>query len=107
MGALYRAHRTGRWRKSTTLVDAYLIHLDPPLGHAGHYAGVCEPGRVEERLAEHRAGAGSRLTQAAVRAGSELVLARTWAGVERAYETTLKSYGLRKRCPVCREKRSR
>jgi predicted GIY-YIG superfamily endonuclease len=37
-----------------------------PRGQARYYLGFCEDGRLEARLAEHRAGQGARITAAAV-----------------------------------------
>ncbi len=79
----------------------YLIHFNPPYKHARHYLGVTSR-PVAERLEEHRAGRGARLTQVAAEAGCVLELVRTWKG-GRALERRLKR---RKNapclCPKCR-----
>lgn len=60
----------------------YLIEFSKPLGNerhqARHYLGSCEDGRLDERLAEHRAGQGARITAAAVAIGAELRV--VWTG---------------------------
>lgn len=79
----------------------YLIHFDPPYKHARHYMGWTDNG-VEQRLAEHRAGRGARLTQVAAAAGCELILVRTWSNTERAHERVLKNRKNAPRmCPLC------
>ncbi len=78
----------------------YLIHFEPPYKHARHYIGETENG-VEQRLAEHRAGHGARLTQVAVGAGCQLLLVRTWQG-GRTQERRLKNQKNTPRlCPLC------
>lgn len=60
----------------------YLLKFSKPLGtdrhRAQHYLGFCEDGRLDERLAEHRAGQGARITAAAVRNGYDLQV--VWTG---------------------------
>lgn len=60
----------------------YLLEFSKPQGsrrhYASHYLGTCEDGRLEERLAEHRAGHGARITAAAVAIGAELRV--VWTG---------------------------
>lgn len=83
-------------------VDLYLLHLDPPLGHARHYLGSCSPGRAIARLGEHGSGRGAALTRAAVAGGSSLYIVNVWSGVRRYEEVRLKRGGhLRRFCPVC------
>lgn len=56
-----------------------------------------------QRIAEHRAGRGSRSTKGAVARGIGLLLARVWEDAPRGYEQELKSRGgFRKICPVCK-----
>lgn len=87
-----------------TTHSAYLIHFDPPYRHAGHYVGITLGGAeaVARRFEEHESGEGANLTRVARRAGSTLVLARTWIGVQRKFEMKLKGRGLRPLCPICR-----
>ena len=83
----------------------YLLHFSRPVGHAQHYIGQTDRD-VEERVAEHRAGRGSRLCAAAVAAGAELVLARVWRDAPRCFEQKVKNWGSAKRhCPVCKKER--
>lgn len=88
--------RTGRPR-----AVVYLLCLERHMSHARHYAGTSVD--VDRRLSEHRAGRGSKLTQAVVRAGIELRLAATWPGrhPEEKYFKLLKNSA--RHCPFCRE----
>lgn len=84
----------------------YLIHLSPALAHAKHYCGST-PNGVRKRMAKHKAGHGARLTQAALEAGCQLRLARTWeldtSHDARVLERTLKNnHRLADFCPICR-----
>lgn len=49
----------------------YLIRFSQALGNEKHsvwyYLGYCEDGRLDERLAEHRAGKAAKITAAVVR----------------------------------------
>jgi len=56
-----------------------------------HYIGYCEPGRITERLAQHRAGQGAKITAAAVERGYTLTLVAAVDG-GRALERRLKNY---------------
>jgi predicted GIY-YIG superfamily endonuclease len=77
----------------------YLLHFDPPLGHARHYIGWAKD--AEARLAEHVAGRGGRLPAAAAAAGCSIVIARTWDGT-RADERRMKRRKEHPRlCPIC------
>lgn len=79
----------------------YLLCLSRYMSHSKHYVGTSVD--VDRRLSEHRAGRGSKFTQAVVKAGIELILAAVWPG-ERPEE---KYFKLRKNsaryCPFCRE----
>ena len=97
MSALYR-NRNLFSRDLTAVVDAYLLHFDPPFKHARHYSGICEPGAVEERVKNHDAV----LVREAKKAGSTVTLARVWRDVPRRFELSLKSKSLKFRCPVCK-----
>lgn len=78
----------------------YLIHFDSPLCHARHYLGWSE--RLEDRIAEHRAGRGSRLMSAVNQAGIAWSVSRTWTGT-RALERNLHRRKASPRlCPICR-----
>ncbi len=78
----------------------YLIHFERPYRHAAHYLGWSE--RLEERLAEHRAGRGARLMEVVAEAHIDWTVARTWDGT-RARERQLNKQGGRSRlCPLCR-----
>lgn len=82
----------------------YLLHFDPPYRHARHYLGFTT-GDVFERIHEHRhcPSKASPLVQAALGAGSTVVLARVWQGGTRTQERRLKRQGGASRhCPFCR-----
>jgi predicted GIY-YIG superfamily endonuclease len=82
----------------------YVLHLDPPYKHAGHYVGWTATD-VQGRLATHLAGRGSPLIRAAVAAGAQVELADTMPG-SRALERRLKRWHKTSQfCPVCRARR--
>lgn len=63
---------------------------DKKHGTAQHYLGWCEDNRLEERIAEHRAGRGAKITQAAIKQGAELELVFILPGGTRDDERRLK-----------------
>lgn len=73
----------------------YLLKFRQPVGSGKkfvrYYMGYCEDHRIEERLAEHRAGQGARLTQVASERGIDFDLVRTWAGASRKDERRMKN----------------
>jgi predicted GIY-YIG superfamily endonuclease len=80
----------------------YLLHFSEPIKHARHYLGYTRVS-VYDRLIEHNAGRGARLTQVAVSMGIELHLARIWPGADRKFERRLKNRNnAPKLCPICR-----
>jgi predicted GIY-YIG superfamily endonuclease len=83
----------------------YLLHFDRPISErhtTQHYLGFTED--IEERLREHRAGHGARLTQVANERGIGYIVVRVWEDGDRTFERKLKN---RKNapclCPKCRE----
>lgn len=79
----------------------YLLHIEPAFKHAAHYAGVTNRDDLWQRLEEHRSGAGALMLRHAVRAGSQLMLARVWYNVPRKFELRIKGRSLRNLCPCC------
>jgi predicted GIY-YIG superfamily endonuclease len=81
------------------MATVYLIHFEQPYQHAKHYLGFTTD--LDARIADHRAGVGSRLLQVVNDAGIGWQVARTWTG-NRKFERQLKR---RKEapalCPVC------
>jgi hypothetical protein len=85
----------------------YLLHWDPPLEggqRPRHYLGWTDR-PVEERLADHLAdrNRAARVVVAAVAAGREIVIAKTWDG-DRTEESRLKRQwkkGWTRLCPIC------
>lgn len=79
----------------------YLLHFDPPYQHARHYLGFTDRD-VDARLEEHLTGRGSPLVRAAVLAGAEVTVTRTWEGGTRDQERRLKRRKNTPRlCPTC------
>lgn len=84
--------------------SGYLLHFDPPYKHARHYLGYVHGGveNIESRLEYHLAGHGSRLVRAAVAAGCEVRVVRTWHPFDRDTERLIKKRKCTPRlCPVC------
>jgi hypothetical protein len=97
----------------------YLLHMARPLGNlanaraqAQHYSGwaddpVGDGAGLERRIAEHLAGRGAKITQAAVAAGIEIELVACWRA-PLAFEKQLKRRKDAPRlCPVCCRKQGR
>lgn len=77
----------------------YLIHFDQPISHAQHYMGWSS--KPMDRVNEHFAGNGAKITKAFASAGIGGELVRTWPG-NRAFERTLKDRkNARGLCPKC------
>jgi hypothetical protein len=79
----------------------YLLHFHAPFGHARHYLGWAAHGHLADRLAEHAAGRGARLTQVVHAAGIGWTLARTWPGTRWKERSLKRQGGSSRRCPVC------
>ena len=87
--------------RNSTIGTVYLLHFERPLAHARHYLGWAID--AQARVDEHLAGDGSRLVRAVVRAGIHVELVRTWEGVDRNFERSLKRRGNgRSICPICK-----
>ena len=68
----------------------YLLHFSEAFSHARHYVGFTDD--LAARLERHRAGHGSKLVAAVIRAGITVEAVRTWQGSradERAPVSTL------------------
>jgi predicted GIY-YIG superfamily endonuclease len=95
--------KTNRQKKSLT-GTAYLFHFAEKYAHAQHYLGFAEV--LENRLAEHFQGRGSRLTQVVTSAGIKIECVRTWENVTRSDERKLKNRrDARALCPICKAER--
>jgi predicted GIY-YIG superfamily endonuclease len=87
----------------------YTLHFDPPYSpapdaprykQAAHYTGTSLEMRLAERLAEHEAGRGARITQVQRAAGGTWRVASVEPGGH-AREHQLKQHGASRRCPIC------
>lgn len=85
----------------------YLLHFDKPYAHAAHYLGFCEEGNLEKRLDVHRSGHGARLMEVISAAGINFTLARTWEGDRNRERQLKKQGGHSRKCPICREAKTR
>jgi hypothetical protein len=88
----------------------YTLHFDPPYKpgpdaprykQAAHYTGTALEARLAERLAEHEAGRGARLTQVQREAGGTWRVASVEPGGH-LLERRLKQHGAARRCPICK-----
>lgn len=87
----------------------YLLCFAPGIrrddrAHAKHYLGYVHggPENVDSRIAYHLAGRGSPLVKAAVDAGLEVTVVRTWTPSDRDTERRLKRQkNATSLCPVC------
>jgi len=85
----------------------YLLHFDQKLSHAQHYCGWT-PNGVDDRLALHLSGNGSKLVKAVVATGMSVMVARVWEHEDwqtaRQQERRMKNtHHLPSYCPVCRK----
>lgn len=88
---------------STKRWTVYLLHFSRPYKHARHYLGTTP--NLDERFVEHITGRGSPLVNAAVLAGIEVTVARTWKSGGRSRERRLKnSHNVPRLCPICQGK---
>ncbi len=81
----------------------YLLHFHPRFQHAGHYLGWTgnSHGDARSRFEYHLRGQGSPLVKAAVQAGCEISISRTWMDVTRNFERRMKTHSATRLCPVC------
>jgi predicted GIY-YIG superfamily endonuclease len=88
------------------VTGCYLLHFQKPISPAHtcqHYVGWAED--IQQRIAEHRAGRGARLTQVAKERGIDFAVVRVWPDTERTHERKLKNRKNAPRlCPICRQR---
>jgi predicted GIY-YIG superfamily endonuclease len=79
----------------------YLLHADRshPVYGWQHYIGWSR--NIDQRLADHRRGSGSRVTREWRRAGIAFRVVGTWPGVSQGAERRLQQVKGRNLCPVC------
>jgi predicted GIY-YIG superfamily endonuclease len=77
----------------------YLLHFSRPYKHARHYLGSAKD--LFQRLQEHDAGRGARLTQVVREAGIDLYLARTWNGDRKMERRLKRQHNGPRLCPIC------
>jgi hypothetical protein len=111
-------HKTASLTGQNIPGTVYLIHFDEPIcpvprtvdpqtgkitGHTTqHYIGWAEPGRLMDRIDQHRKGQGARLTQVAKERDIGFQLVRVWDDQDRYFERELKNRKSGpKLCPVC------
>ena len=83
------------------LGTVYLLHFDRPLKHAQHYLGWAKDHM--DRVNTHMGGRGAKIVAAAVAAGIQAELVRTWPNRDRGFERKLKNRkNARGLCPVCK-----
>jgi predicted GIY-YIG superfamily endonuclease len=72
----------------------YLLRFHQPVGSGRkfvkYYLGYCADQRLDQRLAEHRAGQGARLVAAAIQLSIDFELVRLWPNATRQDERRLK-----------------
>lgn len=86
-------------RDPVTGLHANLTSEDGTFARNGHYIGYYSN---PLRIAHHREGDGATFTAVAVSLGLELVVARTWPGMDRTFERKLKNRKeAPKLCPLC------
>lgn len=86
----------------------YIIHFRAPFHHAKHYIGITDQ-TIEERLAKHQSGGGSRITAAVMRAGigfDQIFVLGEYSTMREARDAEIKLKKHKKsqnHCPVCRQ----
>ncbi len=95
-------------------MTVYLLHLNQPLSRgvspdgkplqAAHYIGFTQHEDLADRMAQHMAGRGARMLQAALALNISWQIARIWKGprATRSFERRLKNRKeAPKLCPIC------
>ena len=78
----------------------YLLHLDPPVSHMGHYLGYSR--NLARRLREHQGSNPAQLVKTALRRGSTVSVGKVWIGETQGFEQRLKKQGgFRRYCDLC------
>lgn len=77
----------------------YLLHFHEPYKHARHYIGYSN--HLSERLEQHRAGRGARLTEVVLDHGIGFDLVRTWRGGRRLERELKRRHCGPRLCPLC------
>ena len=85
----------------------YLLHylgeigdLTKPTGHAQHYLGSTSRS-LKQRLAEHAAGQGAKITAAFARQNIDFICVRTWNGGRRVERYLKRRHAHARLCPLC------
>jgi predicted GIY-YIG superfamily endonuclease len=83
-------------------MSVYLLHFSEPISEkhtCQHYIGYAND--VEDRIRQHEAGYGARLTQVAIERGISWEVVRIWTG-GRDVERRLKNiHNAPRLCPIC------
>lgn len=80
-------------------MPVYLLHFNEPYHHARHYLGSASD--LDERLRQHEAGTGARLTQVIREHDIGFTLARTWDGGRDEERKLKRWHNSPKLCPIC------
>jgi predicted GIY-YIG superfamily endonuclease len=80
-------------------MPVYLLHFNEPYHHARHYLGSASD--LDERLRQHEAGTGARLTQVIREHDIGFTLARTWDGGRNEERKLKRWHNSPKLCPIC------
>lgn len=80
-------------------MPVYLLHFNEPYHHARHYLGSADD--LNERLRQHEAGTGARLTQVIREHEIGFTLARTWDGGRSEERKLKRRHNSPKLCPLC------
>jgi predicted GIY-YIG superfamily endonuclease len=100
MGRDHKERLTGRSFDSLEeTMPVYLLHFNEPYHHARHYLGSADD--LDERIRQHQAGTGARLTQVIREHDIGFTLARTWEGGRNEERKLKRRHNSPKLCPLC------
>ena len=84
-------------------MTVYLLHFAQPIAPgrhtAQHYLGFTDD--LEQRLADHRAGRGARLTEVAKERGIPFYVVGLWPGGRDVESALKRQHNGRRLCPIC------
>ena len=84
-------------------MTCYLLHFERPIAPgrhtAQHYLGFTDD--LPQRLADHRAGRGARLTEVAKERGIAFYVVGLWPGGRDVESALKRKHNGRRLCPIC------